>query len=77
MAFHPIDQDTEQAEHTGYRLPSSIQDVLPEPHLMVAQVNDDIIDSLPGVFYILDEQGRLVRWNSKFASISGYSDQEL
>lgn len=41
------------------------------------QLSDDIINSLPGVFYMLDEQGRLLRWNSRYTAISGYSDQEL
>lgn len=41
------------------------------------QLSDDIINSLPGVFYILDDQGCLVRWNSQFSEITGYSAKEL
>jgi PAS domain S-box-containing protein len=39
--------------------------------------SDEIINSLPGVFYLHDEEGRLVRWNRKYEEISGYSAEEL
>lgn len=41
------------------------------------QLSDDIINSLPGIFYMLDDQGRLVRWNTQYAAITGYSNSEL
>ena|GEM_PF-6317862 len=41
------------------------------------QLSDDIINSLAGLFYILDDQGRLIRWNQKFSEVSEYSDKEL
>ncbi len=34
--------------------------------------SDDIIDSLPGVFYMLDSKGEFLRWNSNMLSASGY-----
>jgi len=40
------------------------------------ELSDDIINSLPGLFYIMDEE-RLVRWNKKFEAITGYSAEEL
>jgi len=39
--------------------------------------SDTIIDSLPGVFYICDEEGKLLRWNDHEKSITGYSMVEL
>ncbi|MFZ5450813.1 MAG: PAS domain S-box protein [Thermodesulfobacteriota bacterium] len=36
-----------------------------------------IIDSLPGVFYLFDEEGKFLRWNKQFEEISGYSSQEI
>jgi PAS domain S-box-containing protein len=38
---------------------------------------DTVIDSLPGIFYICDETGRMVRWNSNDKKMTGYSRQEL
>ncbi|MCP4129695.1 MAG: PAS domain S-box protein [bacterium] len=36
-----------------------------------------IINSLPGVFYVFEKDGRLIKWNKKLASLSGYSHDEL
>jgi diguanylate cyclase (GGDEF)-like protein/PAS domain S-box-containing protein len=41
------------------------------------QFSDDIIASLPGAFYMLDEEARMVRWNAYMQANSGYSDEEL
>ncbi|HSU28180.1 MAG TPA: PAS domain S-box protein [Chitinophagaceae bacterium] len=40
-------------------------------------LSDSIINSLPGIFYLFDEAGNYIRWNKNFASISGYSDDEM
>jgi two-component system cell cycle sensor histidine kinase/response regulator CckA len=39
--------------------------------------SDAIIDSLPGVFYICDEEGRLLRWNDNERAMTGYTTEEL
>lgn len=36
-----------------------------------------MIESMPGIVYFYDEQGRFLRWNRNFATVSGYSDQEI
>lgn len=41
------------------------------------QLSQDILNALPGIFYMFDTQNRLVRWNHQFSVISGYSDDEL
>jgi diguanylate cyclase (GGDEF)-like protein/PAS domain S-box-containing protein len=38
---------------------------------------DSVIDGVPGIVYVCDERGRLVRWNDAFRSLFGYSDNEL
>jgi len=40
-------------------------------------LSDHIINSLPGIFYKYDDQGKLVRWNRKFEEVTGYSHEEL
>lgn len=35
------------------------------------------LDSLPGLFYLFDHEGRFLRWNTNFEKISGYSAKEL
>ena len=41
------------------------------------QLSSDIINALPGVFYMFDASVRLLRWNEHFKIVSGYSDSEL
>jgi two-component system, cell cycle sensor histidine kinase and response regulator CckA len=36
-----------------------------------------ILDSLPGTFFVLDEELRLTRWNRNFEMVSGYGPEEL
>ena len=40
-------------------------------------ISDSLIASLPGMFYLLDEKGRFVRWNENLECVSGYSGEEL
>ena len=39
--------------------------------------SDAVMDSVPGLLYLYDENGRLVRWNRQHATVTGYSDEEL
>jgi PAS domain S-box-containing protein len=39
--------------------------------------SDSLINSLPGVFYLYDQEGRFSRWNKNFETISGYSAEEI
>ncbi|MDD2699989.1 MAG: EAL domain-containing protein [Sideroxydans sp.] len=41
------------------------------------QFSEDIINSLPGLFYMLDAGGRFIRVNALFLEQTGYSQQEL
>jgi PAS domain S-box-containing protein len=38
---------------------------------------ETIIDSLPGLFYMFDEEGRFLRWNKDLELVSGYSAEEI
>jgi PAS domain S-box-containing protein/putative nucleotidyltransferase with HDIG domain len=40
-------------------------------------ISDTIINSLPGVFYFFDDQGRWRRWNSNFEQVTGYTGEEF
>lgn len=37
----------------------------------------EIIDTLPGVFYLFDRQGKFLRWNKNLEEITGHSDAEI
>ena len=36
-----------------------------------------MLDSVPGIPYLFDAEGRLVRWNKKQEEMTGYSADEL
>ena len=38
---------------------------------------DSLIDTLPGVFYLFDANGRFLRWNKNFVAVTGYAPAEL
>src|SRR5271169_918468 len=41
------------------------------------KISDTMIESLPGIFYLFDEQGRFLRWNRNLEIVSGYSAAEI
>jgi two-component system sensor histidine kinase/response regulator len=59
------------------------QEALDEPKRVVPSVeqeedfNQAVADSLPGLFYLINQLGQLVRWNEAFRDASGYSAEEL
>jgi two-component system cell cycle sensor histidine kinase/response regulator CckA len=48
-----------------------------EALLQEKRFSDAIIDSLPGMFYICDVDGRIIRWNDNEKKLTGYSMEEL
>jgi len=40
-------------------------------------ISDATIDNMPGIFYLIDEQGKLLRWNKNLEQASGYSPLEI
>src|SRR5690242_14501899 len=55
------------------RIPSEGSDRSAAEHHLA----EEIIDALPGVFYLYDEQGRFLRWNRSFERVTGYSSAEI
>ncbi|HEX7846223.1 MAG TPA: histidine kinase [Chitinophagaceae bacterium] len=41
------------------------------------EFSSSIINSLPGIFYLCDRDGKLLRWNKNFERIAGYSSSEI
>ncbi len=38
---------------------------------------DKLIDSLPGVFYFYDANGKFIRWNRQLEEVTGYTSEEI
>ncbi|AEH39308.1 sensor histidine kinase [Halopiger xanaduensis] len=41
------------------------------------QYTDDILDAIDDVFYVVDENGSLERWNQSLLEVSGYTAEEI
>jgi PAS domain S-box-containing protein len=41
------------------------------------ELSDLLINSLPGVFYLFDENGKYLRWNKNHETIPGYTTEEM
>ncbi|HXH06610.1 MAG TPA: PAS domain S-box protein, partial [Vicinamibacterales bacterium] len=48
-----------------------------EAILRERNLSNEIINSLPGVFYLIDAGGRLLRWNRNLEAVTGYSAEEI
>jgi PAS domain S-box-containing protein len=45
--------------------------------LVERDFSNEIIDTLPGVFYLFDRQGKFLRWNKNLEEITGHSGDEI
>jgi len=41
------------------------------------ELSEQIVNSLPGVFYVMSRDGRYLRWNRNFERVVGYSAEEM
>jgi PAS domain S-box-containing protein len=45
--------------------------------LLEKELSDNIINSLPGAFYLYTAEGKFLRWNKNFEKVTGYSEEEI
>jgi PAS domain S-box-containing protein len=79
VLFSKLEQKMSELENANRRLEHIVDERRRAEEALQKEkaFTDLIIDSLPGVFYICDEQGRLVRWNNNEKEVTGYSIDEL
>lgn len=41
------------------------------------ELSDSIINSLPGVFYLYNKEGKFLRWNNNFETVTQYTNEEI
>jgi PAS domain S-box-containing protein len=41
------------------------------------EISDNLINSLPGVFYMFNKEGKYLRWNKNILQESGYTEEDL
>ena len=45
--------------------------------LLEKTLSDSIINSLPGIFYLINQRGKYIRWNKNFETVTGYNADEV
>ncbi|HEX7002865.1 MAG TPA: HD domain-containing phosphohydrolase [Trueperaceae bacterium] len=68
-----ISQDTFQSIVRDVSERKAVEEAL----LNEKSFSDTLINSLPGLFYLIDEDMRLIRWNQNLNSLTGLSDTEI
>jgi PAS domain S-box-containing protein len=78
-ASHTMQQQLAELATTNQTLQTKIaQHLKIEETLALAnRFSDSLLNSLPGLFCVLDDSGRVACWNANFETILGYSGQEL
>jgi PAS domain S-box-containing protein len=38
---------------------------------------ENVLDAIPDVFYVFDEEGEFLRWNDRLTEVTGYTDAEI
>lgn len=69
-------------EGLPYRMLGAMQDITAQKQaqlqlLQEKELSETIINSLPGIFYHFDNEGRYLRWNRNLEIVSGYSAEEI
>ena len=66
----------------AYRMLGAMQDITAlketEKKLTVEKdLSDSIINSMPGIFFLFNKDGKYLRWNKNFEIVSGYTTEEI
>lgn len=62
---------------TGVLIDVTSQRLTEEALEQEQSVSRAVFDSVPGLLYLYDQEGRLVRWNQRHEILTGYSSEEL
>lgn len=54
-----------------------MQENVQQQILKEKELSDSLINSLPGVFYMFNKDGKYLRWNKNILAVSGYNEEEL
>lgn len=69
-------------EGTPIRINGTMQDITERKNIQLEIIrekylSENIIDNLPGIFYMINQKGRFIRWNRNFEEVMQYSSEEI
>jgi PAS domain S-box-containing protein len=69
-------------EGKPYRILGALQEIseqkkIQEQILHEKELSDTLINSLPGVFYMFNKEGKYIRWNKNLLEITGLTDEQM
>lgn len=73
----PIDPQKSNPEYVGMMIDITERKEMESALRNERDMSKAIIDSLPGLFFLVDEKYRFLLWNDNFIKITGYSAKEL
>lgn len=70
------------SEGNPVRVLGALQDITIQKQIQAQIINekeisDGIINSLPGLFYLFNKEGKYLRWNENTKIVSGYTDEDM
>ena len=76
-SLNPVFTDGQVTGITSYSVDITREKEAEEELRREKELSDTLINSLPGVFYLVNEEQRFLRWNRNLEVISGYDSGEL
>ncbi len=69
-------------DNIAYRMLGAMQDITASKEsatklFLEKELSDSIVNSLPGVFYLFTKEGKYLRWNKNFETVTGYGAEEI
>jgi diguanylate cyclase (GGDEF)-like protein/PAS domain S-box-containing protein len=71
-----LEQQVAERTATLHRINETLKQEI-EQKAREAAFSKAIMESLPGIFYVLDERGHPLRWNRNFERVSGHSEEQI
>ena len=53
------------------------REIIKKQILKEKELSDSIINSLPGIFYLFNKEGKYLRWNKNLETVTGYTSEEI
>lgn len=74
---HPIVEDGVLSVIQGTVQDITEQKATRKALLREKELSDSLVDSLPGIFYLFNAEGKYLRWNEDLCKVTGYSNEEI